>query len=286
VTLDRLSHLKHADLFKVKSELNKRLKGCEASLSNLGPSRDTPADQSKYLIDIAARFQQVASLALEAKYWADDIFDQHPSLKLATYMVDRSEIFSKTVHVLGHTYDFEAGDSSGAVVSAEITPVKNNPHQHETEKSANSKLFPTRNTKTHSDIEDILPDTEQLSFPENQGILEWLTKVYRASRGFELGTFDPSLLAITMREQSKKWNGIALGYISDAVTIVHKFVTELFGLICLDERVRDGLISILMDGLLERYKNAVAQVDFVLQVERSEKPATQNHYFNDTLEKW
>ncbi|PVH75851.1 hypothetical protein DL98DRAFT_426768, partial [Cadophora sp. DSE1049] len=79
---------------------------------------------------------------------------------------------------------------------------------------------------------------------------------------------------------------IALGYVSDVVTYVHNFVTILLHVICSDERVRDGLTSILIDGLVERDKKSVSQVDFVLQIERSEKPATQNHYFNDTLEKF
>ncbi|KAH6662694.1 dynamin family protein [Halenospora varia] len=160
---------------KVKSELNKRLKTCRSSLANLGEKRETSADQSKYLIDVITCFQEVASLALDAKYWGNDIFNQHSNLKLTTLMVNRSKAF-----------------------------------------------------------------------------LKMLTEVYRASRGFKLGTFDPSLLAIIIKEQSKKWDSIALGYIN---------------------------------SLLERYKKAVAQVAFILQVKRSEKPATQNHYFNDTLEK-
>jgi hypothetical protein len=272
----------------VKSELNKRLKTCRASLANLGVSRDTPADQSKYLIDIATRFQEFAALALDAKYWGNDIFDQHHSLRLATLVVNRGEEFSKTVEVMGHTYQFEVESmSGGAVPLTTATSIKFSPDGEATEKSANPKLSITRLMEDNDDdIEDILHNDELLSMPETQGILEWLTVVYRASRGFELGTFDPSLLAITMREQSKKWDGIALGYISDVVTIVHSFVTRLLQVICPDERVRTGLTSLLVDGLRERYKKAIAQVEFILQVERSEKPATQNQYFNDTLEKW
>jgi predicted NBD/HSP70 family sugar kinase len=100
-----------------------------------------------------------------------------------------------------------------------------------------------------------------------------------------MGTFDPSLLVTMMREQSKKWKSIALGYISDVATHVHRFITNLLRLICPDARVLGGLISLLMDDLLEQYKKAVAQVEFVLQVELP-KSVTQNHYFNDNLEKW
>lgn len=185
--------------------------------------------------------------------------------------MDRNEAFSESVEIRGHTYEFEVGGTSAKV--EELCPVDDD-------------FLATRVIEAHDDIEDILHEKKEISMPSNQGIHEWLTKVYRASRGFELGTFDPSLLAITMREQSKKWNSLALGYVSDAVTIVHNFIVELLRLICPDERVRRGLISLLSDDLLERYKKALDQVVFVLQVERTEKPATQNHYFNDTLEKW
>jgi hypothetical protein len=257
----------------VKSELNKKLKTCRASLSSLGASRDTTFDQTKYLMDIATRFQEVAALALDAKYWRDEIFEQYPGLTLATHIVDRSETFSKSVEMRGHTYNFEVGGTGTKVEQGVPCPLDHD-------------FFATRVIEAHDDIEDILHEKEEISMPLNQGIHEWLTEVYCASRGFELGTFDPSLLAITMREQSKKWNSLALGYVSDAVTIVHNFFTELLRIVCPDARVRRGLISLLTDHLLERYKKAVDQVVFVLQVERSEKPATQNHYFNDTLEKW
>ncbi|KAH6664599.1 dynamin family protein [Halenospora varia] len=180
---------------KVKSELNKKLKTCRSSLANLGEKRETLADQSKYLIDVATRFQEVASLALDAKYWGNDIFNQHSNLKLATLIVNRSEAFSKMVEEMGHTYQFEAAIKG-------------------------------------------LPEP-------------LLTEVYRASRGFKLGTFDPSLLTIIIKEQLKKWDSIALGYIN---------------------------------SLLERYKKAVAQVAFILQVKRRQKRMQQvmlEKSFND-----
>jgi hypothetical protein len=76
-----------------------------------------------------------------------------------------------------------------------------------------------------------------------------------------------------------------LGYISDAVTIVHHFISELLRLICPDERIRSKLSGVLIDTLLKRYKKAVDQVIFILQVERYEVPATQNDYSSDNLEK-
>jgi hypothetical protein len=89
-----------------------------------------------------------------------------------------------------------------------------------------------------------------------------------------------------MKKQSVKWTGLALGYASDVVVITHAFITNLVALTCADEHVSRELLSILMDGLLERYTIALDQVRFLLHVERTGKPMTLNHYFNDNLQKW
>ena len=107
-----------------------------------------------------------------------------------------------------------------------------------------------------------------------------------SSRGFELGTFDSSILATTMKVQTTKWAAIALGYISDIATIVHRFIDRVLQSICSEAQVKSELLSALMDGLTERYHKAIDQVRFLLDVERTGTPMTLNHYFNDTLEKW
>lgn len=144
----------------------------------------------------------------------------------------------------------------------------------------------TRMTESHLELEDIMQESGKLAMPIADGIHSWLKSVYRTSRGFELGTFDSSLLAITMKHQSEKWNGLALGYMSDIVTFVHGFISDLLRLLCPDERIRASLLALLMDGLVERYKQAFDQIRFILRVERTGQPMTLNHYFNDNLEKW
>ncbi|KAF4629777.1 hypothetical protein G7Y89_g8365 [Cudoniella acicularis] len=261
---------------KVKLELNKKLKACKTLLADLGPKRETLAEQSKYLIDIATRFQENVALALAARYWGNDAFDQQPSLRLATSVVLRNEVFSKTVEKCGHTYCFKA--QSAADSGVEFGP-------DDAPETDDTPFLYTRVSKPNGDIEDFVREKEALSVPQDGHILEWLTTVYDSSRGFEIGTFDSSLLALTMKEQSQKWDSIALGYISDVIAIAHGFVTDLLRHTCPDKRVQTGLSSLLMDGLVERYKRAFAQVEFVLQVERSGNPMTLNHYFNDNLEK-
>ena len=98
-------------------------------------------------------------------------------------------------------------------------------------------------------------------------------------------TFDSSLLAMTMKAQSSKWEEIALAYISDVVTMAHTFIVDLLRLVCPSLRVHEGLMSILMDDLMAKYKTAFDSAQLLLRLERMGTPITLNHYFNDNLEK-
>jgi flagellin-like hook-associated protein FlgL len=256
--------------YKVKSEVNKKLKDCKALLVNLGANRDTATDQCKYLIDIATRFQEIVTSALNSQYSGNDIFGQQPSLRLVTTLVSRNEAFSKSVQEWGNTYRFKEQNVNDSESSIKAPPDAD---------------LNTRTHETHDDIKDLVHDNESLTLPLADDILEWLTTVYQDSRGLELGTFNPSLLPLAMKEQSKKWDSIAFGYISDVVTVTHTFVTDLLRFACPDERIRTGLASMLLDELLDRYRRAFAHVDFILRVERLGHPMTLNHYFNDNLEK-
>ncbi len=77
--------------------------------------------------------------------------------------------------------------------------------------------------------------------PLAYNIFDWIESAYRTSRGFELGTFDPSLFPIIFQEQLKKWDRLALTYISDVIRVVHTFTNELLSALCPDPRVRTNL---------------------------------------------
>ena len=154
------------------------------------------------------------------------------------------------------------------------------------EEEYNERSFSVRQTESQPEIDDILYENHTVPMPKPSGIVAWLNKVYKSSRGFELGTFDASLLPILWKKQSAKWDGLALGYISDIVSLVHSFTTTLLSAICEDQRVQSTLASVLMDGLIERYKKSIDHTKFILYVERVGTPLTANHYFAENLEKW
>jgi hypothetical protein len=150
-----------------------------------------------------------------------------------------------------------------------------------------NKVLVVRYTKGHPELLDILHASPDEPFPTpEEGIVEWIRKQYGRSRGFELGTFDASIVPILWKQQSAKWDEYALGYISDIISLVHDFLLELLSAVCLDNRVREGLLSVLMEPITDRYRKAVDHVKFILEVERAGTPLTQNHYFNDSLQAW
>ena len=67
----------------------------------------------------------------------------------------------------------------------------------------------------------------------------------------------------------------------------HNSVTDLLRVFSPFERVQLGVMSLLSEHLLEKYKSARARpCSFPLEIELEGTPATLNHYFNEVLETW
>ena len=145
--------------------------------------------------------------------------------------------------------------------------------------------YKVRHTGSEPDLDDILHEDCSVPMPKPTGIIPWLDHVYKHSRGFELGTFDASLLPVVWKKQSANWDDLALGYVSDIVSLVHRFIYDLISAICDDQRVQSALGSTLMDDLIDRYTKSIDHAKFVISVEKDDTPQTLNHYFADNLEK-
>ncbi|KAF3481522.1 dynamin family protein [Arthroderma uncinatum] len=231
---------------KVKAEISKRLQVSRRMLQALGTERDTPEKQRAFLVGLATQYERVTSHAMSANYGADDLFDKHKELRIATIVAQRNDVFSSNMEFWGHERDADSDD--------EIFDDKR------------KKKVNIRTTTDKDDLEDIIQPQEYLLSP-SLGITYWLKTLYQDSRGFELGTFASTLLPAIMKEQSKKWDLVALGYISDIMVMTHSYVLCLLEAICVDERIKSGLVSVLMDGLLDRYRKARDQVVFLLNIE-------------------
>ena len=297
----------------MKAEINSKLKLCKHQLNALGPSRGTRDQQYKFLLELATRYQTITSLALKAHYGGDDVFENTPSLKLASAIVSRNTSFSNDMWHRGHAMafhkekDLKENNPSPSPAPAQVpfgrpslfvsqvpgnstfNAANNNTSKAKpptnTLEGLGNQLKTVRYMENHEDLVDLVQEDSLISPPQLFRIKQWLENVYESSRGFELGTFDASLLPIIWRKQSANWEALALGYVDDVVSLVHKFTLDLLAEICKDPRARQGLHSVLLDQLTDRYKKSIEHTKFLLVVERSGTPMTMNHYFADNLEK-
>ena len=88
-------------IYQVKPETNKNLQGHKSDLAALGTKGETPEEQRSYLLEVALQFQRITTLALDAKYGSDDIFDQDSQLKLPSAVQNRSDNFLDDFKVKG-----------------------------------------------------------------------------------------------------------------------------------------------------------------------------------------
>ncbi|KAL8885217.1 MAG: hypothetical protein Q9192_006680 [Flavoplaca navasiana] len=272
-----LTSIVRKEFNQVRLDVNQQLQLKEKALNAMGPSRESKEKQQKYLLHIADRYQTMTIQALEAHYGSDDAFDSIASLKLATVVVDRNESFSHDMWRNGHTMEFVHG-----ATGKHVEPPAAAPAQLSKEPDSGKKVMATRYEKDPEALKGMLYDWRIWATPDN-GIMSWIEKVYKGSRGFEIGTFDASLIPIMWKKQSSKWEPLAIGYISDIISIIQSFIVELLMELCPDSRVANGLQELIQEKLTERYHRALDQTRSNLRVEG--EPMTYNHYLADNLKK-
>ncbi|KAK6591852.1 interferon-induced gtp-binding protein mx2 [Botrytis cinerea] len=113
--------------------------------------------------------------------------------------------------------------------------------------------------------------------------MEWITEKYEKSRGFEIGTLNPSLLPSLFLEQSQNWGYFANEHIKNVIQAIHRFNHEALRYCCKDDTLSKRLWAILSQLLLSRYKRALEHVKFLIEVEQQGNLLTMNHYFADNL---
>jgi MoxR-like ATPase len=135
-----------------------------------------------------------------------------------------------------------------------------------------------RMVKDHPDIEDLTRENASVPAPSGDDIIDWIDELYRDSREFELGTFDATILGVTLKEQAPNWANFTHGYISDMIALVLQQIAP-------SRRASDGIRSLLLDDLATKYRDAIDHTQFLLHIELHGTPATYNHYFNESLQK-
>ncbi|KAK3075634.1 hypothetical protein LTR53_000876 [Teratosphaeriaceae sp. CCFEE 6253] len=276
----RLKEVLSSLTYQVKIEIKGRLDACQERLQGLGPERNGPAEQMAYLTRVATHFQRLVSLALNAMYGADGVFDEVPELRIAPAIMTRMKTFSDEMGKYGQLYAFMSsgdGDKISRPVFG-VSGLQSGP------KPAEERLE-TRKEDDLEELVDIVQAQGTIPYPQPEGIKDWLRTVFQSHKGFELGTFNASILATCAKKQSWKWEHISMGFVSDIIVMVHRFVDSALTAVCDNRDVCNALMTQLSDDLIKRYQKAIANTKFLLEVESSDMPMTLNHYFIDNLQK-
>ena len=180
-----------ANFFKVKLEISQKLQASQMRLQSLGPKRQTQSEHMQFLIDIAIRFQNIASAAARVDYGLVAFFEKDKNFRLATAAVNRGAAFVDAMAKWGHRFNFCGSNQTLEAV----------PDEDFSELSIGEEdPIIVRLVPDYPDICDLLPKDATIPKPNGSDILAWLKTVYGESRGFELGTFASSILAVTMQK--------------------------------------------------------------------------------------
>ena len=155
---------------------------------------------------------------METQYGRHQFLKENKALRLATLIVDFNSAFSESLEQRGHAVDSCKTTFPPSKSPRKIKPMRSRklklkgcpPKWSGEEKLADGQ--DGRSTKIehleYPELMNILPavSTPSPSLPES--ILEWIEREYKSSRGFELGTFNPSILPTLFQELSMKWEDL------------------------------------------------------------------------------
>ncbi|OBT60763.1 hypothetical protein VE03_09756 [Pseudogymnoascus sp. 23342-1-I1] len=298
---DLLSEIVQREFPKIKRQIEQRLVVCKKNLSSMGADRETSEQQRHYLEGIAAQFERITNDALSANYCRHDLFGQDLNLRLPTLVVDRSDRFAEDIRSKGHSVEFKGETGTEAVTTTNTKEAKSSlpsaksGSDDDDESDVNDgsdgdydygyKMELDPKSSEYPELLDILQLDLYVSVTKGSDILAWIETEYRKARGYSLEIMDPNILPMLWQEQSSNWKGITLSFMNDIIVYVHDFICRLLRHVCPDSKVRNGLLSFIMEGLLDKYTVAIKHVEFILRVERHGTLLTKNHYFGDTLSK-
>lgn len=285
---------------ELRSEARKKLVEARDQQNALGPPRQSEREQQQYLAQIAAKFQQIVRAALEANYSAHAAFDNH-SLRLITQIVSIVDKFNDHMRFKGHTYSFVDVDTADSDKNKADESEEEDDSMDESEED-DSADESEEEDESMDDYTTANPQDARGMFPELESILnmvekpsvkfsvkldnhDWIRSMYLQSRGIELGTFSPIVLASAFRDQTAKWSPITEHHVSDIILSIHNFILSILKSVCPDGKLFEAIKSIIMDDLLARYASGMDYAKFLAQVEREKKPYTVNHYFSSNLQK-
>jgi len=210
---------------------------------------------------------------------------------LATLVMEMNQNFSETVHKKGFTRAFRGVRPAASIPSTALS---------NTDGDSDDNIISTHNTDSHCSADSQSSGTKSPQYPELQSmmaqaetvpegaeddIMSWITYKYNRSKGFEIGTTNPSLMPSLFAEQSRAWGFYAHSHVTKVICKIHHFNHEVLRYCCNNDTLCERLWDKLVQPLLPSYKKALQQASFLAEIESQGNLMTMNHYFAENVRK-
>jgi hypothetical protein len=268
----------------VAVDIRSRIRKLELQLEIIGPVRQTAYEQRNHLINVASKFREITTKAIDAYYSRDQCFEMDDIFRLATLVVEMNEEFSETVHKEGFTRAFSGARPAAKDLSLGTLSPARSP-DCDTAHSSVQPSTPETESPEYPELRSIMAQAEALPEPAGDGIMEWITDKYKRSKGFEIGTTNPSLMPSLFAEQSRAWGFHALNHVTRVIRKIHHFNYKVLQYCCNDDALCERLWEKLLQPLLPSYEKALQQASFLVEIERHGNLMTTNHYSRRTCAK-
>ena len=282
-------------------ETSLAIEKCHKRLQSLGPERSHRPEQRNYLLKVSTEFQSLTAHALDAYYARDECFVTHSELRLATIIKSLQEKYSTKMRAEGHTRKFLRGvnhrktaqpDPSAAQInkdlenSANLESLSSGSDVDEAECNEFSLLsLAAISPEKEMELRLALAVSTSPSDRPREDIMTWIRREYNSSKGFEIGTVNPSLLRALFHEQTKYWRYYTTEHINEVIMATHTFIIRLLDYLCPDSTIREPFWALLGKEVMASYGKAVDHVDLLLKIEERGNMRSLNHYFATTLKK-
>ena len=281
---------------EVACDISEAMDACTERLQQLGLQRCDKMEQQTHLLRIATAFQSLTSHALDAYYGRDPCFTSRDDLRLATTIKGLQDGYSSVLRRKGQTrYDRRRKDAATAHDEGDpgniLTPqgaqssIDNSTDSSSAGESADSSLEGPSEPEPPIELKRILFQIKRPCDPPRETIVPWTRREYHRSKGFEIGTINPSLLPALYHQQIKNWKYYTLDHMNKVLKAIHSFIRQLLEFVCSDHQICERMWAVLSSPVVESYRKALEHVTLLLQVEEAGNMRTLNHNFTLTLNK-
>ena len=272
----------------ITEEIEVNLQRYRLELKALGPPRQTPHEQLQYLIKVAGEFQREVEDSLAGRY-------QNTSRnvsKLRMHVQNAGLDFAKLMHGTGHTLHFRSPEDDYDDDEADLDYVEKIEDEDKDEDEDEDdddvdddgdKVDSNRASITsvfEGNLDGIDEDIER----GPSRLYEVIRVYYRNSRGRELpGHVNPSVLENLFEYQTKNWQRIAKIHLDRVIASTAACLDDLFVAVVPDTTIRTRIKEHIATDMTNARDGAKAQLNIILNDERSGPLLTDNHYFADNL---